>query len=59
MAGDQSYRYGHTTVEVASIDEFVDGLIAKEDQAFRRARNSLLAGVATALAVTAYKNRRR
>ncbi len=59
MAVPQSYRYGRTAVETPSVQEFIDGVMARDDELIRRAGKMFLAGAGTALAVTAYRNWRR
>ena len=50
---------GRTTSDVASVAEFVEGLEAAADEAARSTYKVLAAGAITAVAVSAYRARRK
>lgn len=52
-------RYANTMVDVASVQQFVQGLQQKADEQAKGAAKIIGTGLLTAAALSAYKNRRR
>lgn len=52
-------RYGRTSPDLASVREFVDGYMQYQHQLRKDAVHTIMAGLLTAAAVSAYTNRRR
>lgn len=59
MPSFRTPKYGNTAVDVASIQEFVQGYQAKNAAANRDALKALAVGALTAAAVSFYRDRRR
>lgn len=59
MAVTRPYRYGSTIVDTADIDQFVMGVMAKDDEVVRRVGKALATGALTAIALTAYGRYKR